>query len=209
VAASDASDPRSRPLRRRDLAADPFTQFERWLADAEAAGIPLAEAMALATATPAGTPSIRMVLLKRFDRRGFVFHTGYGSRKASELEHNPHAALLFYWHELGRQVRVAGTAARLSDEESDAYFRTRPPGGRLSAWASPQSEVVESRAALEEQVEEVRRRYGDDVPRPQFWGGFVVSPSEWEFWQHRADRLHDRFRYRPRGGAWAIERLAP
>ena len=201
---------RARPLCRRDLDPNPVSQFRRWLADAERAGVELPEAMAVATATAAGTPSARMVLLKRFDERGFVFHTGYGSRKARELEENPQAALLFYWHPLGRQVRVDGVVARLSDDESDAYFRTRPAGGRLSAWASPQSDVVESREALEANVEDVRARYGDDPPRPPFWGGFVVSPAAWEFWQHRADRLHDRFRYLPDvAGGWKIERLAP
>ena len=203
-------DPRARPLRRSDLDPDPFVQFRSWFAEAERAGVPVPEAMTVATASAAGTPSARMVLLKRVDERGFVFHTGYGSRKARELEENPQAALLFYWHALGRQVRIDGAVARLSDEDSDEYFRTRPAGGRLSAWASPQSEVVESRDALEARVEDIRARYGDDPPRPPFWGGFVVSPSSWEFWQHRADRLHDRFRYRRDDAAgWVIERLAP
>ena len=207
---ASAGEARAQPLRRGDLDPDPFGQFRRWLADAERAGIPLPEAMTVATASTDGRPSARMVLLKRFDERGFVFHTGYGSRKARELDENPQAGLLFYWHALGRQVRIEGAAARLADAESDAYFRTRPPGGRLSAWASPQSEVVESRDALEASVEQVRARYGDDPPRPPFWGGFVVAPEAWEFWQHRADRLHDRFRYRPDGASgWAIERLAP
>ena len=203
-------DPRARPLRRSDLDPDPFAQFRSWFAEAERAGVPVPEAMTVATASAAGRPSARMVLLKRVDERGFVFHTGYGSRKAHELDENPQAALLFYWHALGRQVRIDGAVGRLPDEDSDAYFRTRPAGGRLSAWASPQSELVESRDALEARVAEIRARYGDDPPRPPFWGGFVVSPSAWEFWQHRADRLHDRFRYRRDDAAgWVIERLAP
>ena len=165
--------------------------------------------MTVATASADGAPSARMVLLKGVDERGFVFHTGHGSRKARELDENPRAALLFYWHPLGRQVRVEGRVARLPDDESDAYFRTRPAGGRLSAWASPQSEVVAGREVLEASVDEVRARYGDDPPRPPFWGGYVVSPHAWEFWQHRPDRLHDRFRYRLDAGGWKIERLAP
>ena len=207
LAASGAS--RARPLRASDLDRDPFRQFERWFAEARAAEIGLPEAMAVASATRSAEPSARMVLLKHVDRRGFVFHTHYESRKGKELAANPRAALLFYWHELGRQVRVEGAVRRLPERESDAYFRTRPPGGRLSAWASPQSEVVADRQALEARVEEARRRHGPEAPRPPFWGGFRLSPSVFEFWQHRDDRLHDRFRYRPLDAGWLVERLAP
>ncbi len=151
-----------------------------------------------------------MVLMKGFDELGFVFHTNLGSRKALELDANPLAALLFCWQGLGRQVRVEGSVARLREEESDAYFRSRARRSRLAAWASPQSQVIESRAALEERLEDLSREHDSrDVPRPSFWGGFRLTPSEFEFWQHREDRLHDRFRYRRGNGGWTIERLAP
>ena len=203
-------DPRARPLRRSDLDGDPFRQFGAWFEEARSAGVPVPEAMSVATSTAAGAPSVRMVLLKHVDERGFVFHTSYESRKGRELAENPRAALLFYWHELGRQVRVEGAVQRVSREDSDAYFATRPPEARLSAWASRQSEPVPSRAVLEERVAELLGEYrGREVPPPPFWGGFRVSPWELEFWQHRANRLHDRFRYRRDGAEWAIERLSP
>lgn len=169
------------------------------------------EAMTLATATKEGRPSARMVLLKGADREGFRFHTNFESRKGRELAGNPHAALVFHWPASGRQVRVEGDVRRAPDAESEAYFSTRPHGGRVSAWASPQSAVVESRKALEAAVAGVAARFGDgDVPLPPFWGGFVLKPSELEFWEHGDDRLHDRFRYRREpSGAWTIERLAP
>ena len=200
---------RSRPLRRADLEPDPLEQFTRWFTDAEAAGLPLPEAMALATATRSGRPSARMVLLKAVDERGLVFYSGYGSRKGRELADNARAALLFYWHELGRQVRIEGRVRKLRPEDSERYVRTRPLASRLSALASPQSDVIGSRDELESLVAELRSRHGDDVPLPQNWGGYALTPSELEFWQHRADRLHDRFRYREAGGGWVIERLAP
>ena len=197
------------PLRESDLDPDPLVEFAAWLAEADAAGLPAPEAMTLATATPDGTPSARMILLKSFDERGFTFHTNYESRKARELAANARAALVFYWEPLGRQIRVEGTAERVAEQESAAYFRTRPRAARLSAWASRQSEAIESRVALEAQVDEVRRRFGDDPPLPPFWGGFRVVPRAIEFWQHREDRLHDRFRYERSEGGWAIERLSP
>jgi pyridoxamine 5'-phosphate oxidase len=202
-------DDRDRPLRRGDLDPDPLVQLRRWLDEARAAGIDLAEAMTVATATSDGAPSARVVLLKSADERGLAFYTGYESRKAGELDQNPRAALVLYWHELGRQVRVEGTVERVPEEEADAYFESRPLGSRLSAVVSRQSEVIASREELEDAAAELGERVGDGIPRPASWGGYVVVPSYWEFWQHRLDRLHDRFRYRPANGGWVIERLAP
>ena len=200
---------RARPLERSDLDHDPLTQFETWFEAARDAGADVPEAMAVATASRAAAPSVRMVLLRGADERGLVFNTNYESRKGRELDENPRAALLFYWHELGRQVRVEGHVARVEADETDAYFALRPRASRLSAWASRQSEVISSRDALEQAFADASDRYGADVPRPPFWGGYRVAPETWEFWQHRDDRLHDRFRYRRDGGAWLIERLAP
>ena len=197
-------------LRRTDLASDPLEQFRRWFSEAaEAVEVP--EATALATATPEGAPSARMVLLKRFDERGLVFYSHRTSRKGRELEANPQAALLFHWSPLGRQVRVEGRVDHVPDEESDAYFATRPRGAQLGALASRQSEPLESRAALDERLAELERDLGAaPVTRPQTWGGFRLVPAAWEFWQHRASRLHDRFRYELEpSGRWRIERLYP
>ncbi|HEX9415956.1 MAG TPA: pyridoxamine 5'-phosphate oxidase [Gaiellaceae bacterium] len=205
-----AQDPRAGTLRKSDLSADPFEQFAAWLADAEAAGIELPEATTLATATRDGKPSARMVLLKEHGPEGFVFFSGYESRKGRELEENPRAALVFYWHELGRQVRVEGTVERLAREESEAYFRTRPPGSRLGAWASPQSEVVPSRETLDALYDKAAAAYGDgEVPLPESWGGYRLRAQSIELWQHRPDRLHDRLRYRLDDEVWVVERLAP
>jgi pyridoxamine 5'-phosphate oxidase len=198
-------EPESRPLREADVAKDPLEQFRTWFAEA-AAALETAEAVVLATATPAGAPSARMVLLKRADERGFAFFSGYESRKGRELATNPQGALLFYWQPLGRQVRVEGLVERLTDRESDAYFDSRPPASRLSAAASPQSEVVPSREALEARVRELE---GEDVRRPESWGGFLLVPHTYEFWQHRENRLHDRLRYRRVADTWVLERLAP
>src|SRR4051812_22190060 len=192
------------------IAADPLEQFRRWYAEAEAAGLRAPQALALATAGADGAPSVRMVLLKVADERGFVFFTGYGSRKGGELEANPRAALLFHWDALGRQVRVEGHVERVAVDESDAYFATRPRGAQLAATASRQGRVLANRAQLDEAVAELERELaGHDVPRPEHWGGYRVRPDSYEFWQHRDDRLHDRLRYRRDGDAWLLERLAP
>jgi len=196
-------------LRRADLDADPVRQFARWFDDA-AAAVPVPEAMALATADADGAPSVRMVLMKGFDARGFVFHSHYTSRKGRELAANPRAALLFHWSPAGRQVRVEGSVERLPAQESDAYFATRPLGARIGAHASRQSELLSGREELELRVAEVERDVArSDLPRPDWWGGFRLVPDAWEFWQHRDSRLHDRFRYTRRGSAWLIERLSP
>jgi pyridoxamine 5'-phosphate oxidase len=166
--------------------------------------------MALGTATKEGEPDARIVLLKSFDDRGFVFYTNYQSRKAKELSDNPRACLLFYWPQLWRQVRIEGTVEKVSDEESDKYFQSRPLGSKLGAWTSNQSEVIESREVLEARFAELQERFRDNVPRPPHWGGYRVKPNAIEFWQGQENRLHDRLRYRlQKDGTWAIERLAP
>lgn len=200
-----------KPLREQDVAPDPLSQFAAWEHDAREAGLRMPEAAALATATPDGVPSLRMVLVKGFDEQSFVFFSNYTSAKGRELEHNPHAALMFYWDELGRQVRITGSVARTSVAESDAYAHGRPRGSQLSALASPQSETVESREVLERRVAELSEQFGDgELPRAEHWGGYRLAVESIEFWQQRSDRLHDRLRYRRAdGGRWVIERLAP
>jgi pyridoxamine 5'-phosphate oxidase len=192
-------------LRRTDLDTDPLRQFKHWFDDAVDV-VGMREAMAVATATSEGAPSVRMVLLKAADERGLVFFTHYTSRKGRELEENPHAALLFHWPSLGRQVRVEGRVERVSADESDAYFATRPAGARAGVLGSRQSEALADRAALELRLAELGEA---ELTRPASWGGFRVVPEAWEFWQHRDDRLHDRFRYTRSDDAWLIERLYP
>ena len=189
--------------------ADPLRQFERWFEDALRAKLPLPNAMTLATVSAAGAPSARIVLLKGVEQGGFVFYTNYLSRKGRELERSARACLLLLWSDLERQVRVDGVVQKVTTAESDAYYATRPLGARLSAWASSQSEKVDSRKVLETSMEDTKRRYGDAPPRPPHWGGYRVIPEEIEFWQGRADRLHDRLVYRRKGDSWAIERLSP
>ena len=200
-----------RPLSEREADRDPLRMFQDWFGEARDTGMELPEAVALATATLDGAPSARMVLLKGADEDGLLFFTSYLSRKSRELEANPRAALLFHWQALGRQVRVEGLVARCTWEETERYVRSRPRASQLSALASPQSEVVESREALEARVAELAARYADaEPPVPDDWGGYRLAPAEWEFWQHREDRLHDRLRYRAEpGGGWLIERLGP
>ncbi len=198
-------------LAERDLLPEPVPMFRRWLHDATAAGVHEPNAMVVSTVANDGRPSSRTVLLKGLDERGFVFFTNYRSRKAAELDANPACSLLFPWHVLERQVRVDGTAVRLTEAENAAYFASRPRASQIGAWASPQSQVVSSRAELDERYEEVATRYGDDteVPLPPHWGGYRVAPETVELWQGRRGRMHDRLRYRRTPDGWTVERLAP
>jgi len=192
------------------VAADPVAQFAAWFFKATHSGLLEPTAMTLATSTREGRPSARIVLLKNFGPDGFVFYTDYRSRKSEELIDNPRAALLFHWDVLERQVRIVGNVSRLSREQSESYFRTRPHGSQVGAWASRQSSVIRNRAELEDKVREATARFSEDVvPLPEHWGGWSVVPYEFEFWQGRPDRLHDRIRYRRHATGWNIDRLSP
>ena len=196
-------------LDEKGVAPDPLKQFELWFDEAVEAQMPMVNAMTLATVSPTGRPSARIVLLKGVDRGGFVFYTNYKSRKGRELTANPEAALLFYWEGLEREVRVEGRVEKISAQESDDYFGSRPLGSRHAAIASPQSKVVADRAALEAMFAEAAERYGDKTPRPPHWGGYRLLPAAIEFWQGRPNRLHDRVLYTLKARGWKIERLAP
>lgn len=205
---------RQQVLREADMAADPMQQFTQWFKQAVAAAVPQPNAMTLATVGPTGLPSARIVLLNGVDATGFLFYTHYRSRKGQELAANPHAALVFLWHELERQVRVEGTVEQVPAAVSDAYFQSRPLGSQLGAWASPQSQVIADRSVLEARWQAVSQQYGNGpVPRPPDWGGYRVYPHTIEFWQGRPNRLHDRLRYQQQGSPtspnWLLERLAP
>jgi len=198
-------------LQESNVDRNPIVQFERWFNQALQAQLREPNAMTLATVTAAGKPAARVVLLKGFDRRGFVFYTNYTSRKGQELAQTPFAALVFWWADLERQVRIEGAVEKVSAQESDAYFRSRPRGSRLGAWASDQSQVVPDRATLEARLRTLEQKYqGQEIPRPPHWGGYRVIPTVVEFWQGRPNRLHDRLRYsRQAGNGWLLERLAP
>lgn len=197
-------------LHRADLDADPIKQFTNWFGAATAAEIRDVNAMALATATPDGTPDVRIVLLKGVDERGFVFFTNYESAKGKQIAANPRVVLNIFWVQLERQIRIGGRAEKISGQESEEYFHTRPVGSQLGAWASQQSEVIANREVLETKLAELTQKFaGSKIPLPPFWGGYRVVPEAIEFWQGRADRLHDRFRYMRDGAGWRIDRLSP
>jgi pyridoxamine 5'-phosphate oxidase len=199
-------------LTKTNVDPNPIRQFQVWIDEVRRSGVSEQDAisMTLATSTKDGKPDARIVLLKSFDEFGFVFYTNYQSRKANELSENPQACLLFYWQQLWRQVRIEGVVEKVSAEESNAYFHSRPVGSKLGAWASNQSEVIENRETLEARFAELQKRFGEDVPRPPHWGGYRVKPNAIEFWQGQDNRLHDRLRYRlQEDGSWLIERLGP
>jgi pyridoxamine 5'-phosphate oxidase len=197
-------------LDEKSIDRDPIRQFQTWFNDAIAAKLPMPDAMTLATATPDGKPSARMVLLKQVDNDGFVFYTNYHSAKAAELDANPFAALVFYWSQFDRQVRVEGSVTKTSPEESRDYFRTRPRESQIGAWASEQSETISGREVLEQRALELETQYCDrEIDCPEHWGGYRVKPERIEFWKSRIGRLHDRILYQPTADGWTISRLAP
>ena len=197
-------------LNESDVASNPVQQFTKWWNDALASEILEVNAMTLATSTKSGKPSARIVLLKGFDEKGFVFFTNYESNKGKALAENPNAALIFFWKEIERQIRIEGVVEKISAAESDAYFFSRPEGSRIGAWASPQSKIIESRSLLEENVQQFSNRFKNSIPRPPHWGGYRVMPELIEFWQGRSNRLHDRIQYtKTVSGSWKVDRLAP
>ena len=196
-------------LRKEDVAPDPTAQFNKWWDEAIDSKIVEANAMTIATANAEGIPSARIVLLKAFSSDGFIFFTNYESQKGADLVANPNAALLFFWKEMERQVRIEGTVEKISAEESDAYFKSRPVGSRIGAWASPQSKLIDDRSIIENNVEMFTEQFGEDIPRPPHWGGYLVAPLKIEFWQGRSSRLHDRILYSRNDNGWTINRLAP
>ena len=202
-------DYRQQSLSEQDVASNAIEQFGHWWNEAVNSEIDEVNAMTLATSSKEGIPHARIVLLKSYDENGFVFFTNYQSHKGHEMEDNPKAALVFFWKELERQIRIEGSIEKINASESDAYFFSRPHGSRIGAWASPQSTVIPSRDILEYNVVKYQKEFGEDVPRPQHWGGYIVKPSLIEFWQGRSSRLHDRILYTLRDGVWKIERLAP
>jgi pyridoxamine 5'-phosphate oxidase len=193
-----------------DVAPDPFIQFGKWWDEAINSAIDEVNAMTLATVDKNNIPSARIVLLKGYDKNGFVFFTNYQSHKGEQLIQNPNACLVFFWKELERQIRITGKVEKISSEESDAYFTSRPVGSRIGAWASPQSSVIANRTVIEQKLKNFEQQFGDNaIPRPPHWGGYIVKPVQIEFWQGRASRLHDRMQYTLQEGNWVIERLAP
>lgn len=204
-------DYRAKTLERKDVVDDPILQFQHWFDEAVAANQKEPNAMTLATASPEGMPSARIVLLKGYSNEGFIFYTNYESKKGQELINNPNAALVFCWLEMERQIRIEGKVEQLSAEASAAYFHSRPKGSQIGAWVSPQSEVIKDRSVLEDKLVELQAQYADaeKLPCPPHWGGFIVRPSLIEFWQGRSSRLHDRLRYTQENGHWKIDRLAP
>jgi len=197
-------------LTEQDTAAEQVTQFSAWWNEAIESKIDEVNAMTLATVTAAGKPDARIVLLKGFTPEGFSFFTNYNSRKGKEMAANPFATLVFFWKELERQVRIEGSVEKLDAASGDAYFHSRPAGSRIGAWASPQSAVIDNRSILEENVQQLEKKYPDgNIPRPEYWGGYIVKPVQVEFWQGRSNRLHDRILYRQNHGHWVKERLAP
>jgi pyridoxamine 5'-phosphate oxidase len=204
------TDYKLRSLNESDVSADPIAQFTNWWDEAVNSKIDEVNAMTLATVNNEGRPSARIVLLKGFDEKGFVFFTNYQSKKGKELEDNPHAALVFFWKELERQVRIEGGIEKISEADSDAYYQSRPAGSRIGAWASPQSEVVDGRETLENNFKALEKKFENaSIPRPGHWGGYILRPSMIEFWQGRSSRLHDRIQYSLKEKGWVIERLAP
>jgi pyridoxamine 5'-phosphate oxidase len=196
-------------LREEDVLNDPIEQFSNWWAEAVNSKIEEVNAMTLATATPDGTPSARIVLLKGVSKDGFMFFTNYQSHKGKELANNPKAALVFFWKELERQVRIEGMVEKVSETDSEAYFASRPAASKIGAWASPQSTTIAGRYVIEENVQKYQAQFGEDIPRPLHWGGYIVKPKKIEFWQGRRSRLHDRILYTRQQQEWIIERLAP